>query len=318
MWLDPSLVACTAYSFGILLSHPARPSACSKFSAVLTTKKSRAIMSIRGNPDGTATPLVGDGNLVPTPTPPPYAENETAGKTSIIYPTHHGVKNHVPICESSKTAIMNAVRDGDPARLADLLDDPAEKAKIDAEDWQGMTALHFACQTTTTGTKYGQRDPPVIACGEMLIENGANMNIHAFDQWDYTPLMLAAMSHYPAVEMCTAMVKAGVDLCAQDVFGGTALHATAYLAKVDQLKVLVTHPDFEKALVIKNKDGKTALDVAIEVYKKQEAKVELAPCFCEARLLLATGKGFPPAGTKLPKGGVDYTPTIGLKAAASS
>jgi ankyrin repeat protein len=265
-------------------------------------------MSVRGNPDGTATPLVGDGNLVPTPTPPPYEENKDAAKTIKIYPTHHGVKNHVPLCESSKSNIMRAVQDGNPAKLADLLDDPKEKALIDHQEWQGFTAVHFACMTTTTGAKYGQRDPDVIACGEMLIEAGCNVNVHAHDQWGYTPLMLAAMSHYPAVEMCNALLKANADLLAVDDYGGTALHATAYGSKVDQLKVLRNHPDFEKALPIKNKEGFTALDVAIEIYKKFEAKYELAPRFCELRLLLATGKGFPGPGEKLKGDGVDYTP----------
>ena len=49
-------------------------------------------------------------------------------------------------------------------------------------------------------------------------------------------------------------------------------------------------------------------DVTIEIYKKFEAKYELAPRFCELRLLLATGKGFPGPGEKLKGDGVDYTP----------
>ena len=235
------------------------------------------------------------------------------GKKDTIYQTHHGVKNHVPTCESSKSDIMRAVEASDPGKLADLLDDPAQKAMIDHQDWQGFTALHFASMTTTSGTKFGQADPACIACAKLLIDNGANLNIAAFDSWNYTPLMLAAMSHYPAVEVCGYLIAAGVDIMRRDSFGGTALHALAYGSKVAQLKVLVTHPDFEKALPIKNKEGKTALDIAVEVYTRQESKVELAPCHCEARLLLATGKGFPGPQEKAPP--IDYTPKIGITAA---
>jgi len=241
-------------------------------------------------------------------------DNMTAAKSVTIYPTHHGVKNHVPLCESSKSEIMRAVEASDPAKLADLLDIPAQKATINKQDWQGFTALHFASMTTTTGVKYGQADPGCIACAKLLIDNGASTDLPAFDNWNYTPLMLATMSHYPAVEVVGYLIAAGADLTALDAFGGTALHAAAYGSKVAQLKVLTTHPDFEKALTIKNRQGKTALDIALEVYKRQEEKVELAPNHCETRLLLATGKGFPGAGVKLPKGatGVDYKQTIGL------
>jgi len=164
--------------------------------------------------------------------------------------------------------------------------------------------------TTTTGTKYGQADPDCIACAKMLIDNGAKTDLQAFDNWGYTPLMLAAMSHYPATEVIGFLIDAGVNIMQVDHFGGTALHAAAYGSKVAQLKVLVTHPDFENALPLKNKEGLTALDIAVGVYKRQEGKVELAPCHCEARLLLATGKGFPGAGEHSKN--VDYTPTIGM------
>ena len=40
-----------------------------------------------------------------------------------------------------------------------------------------------------------------------------------------------------------------------------------------------------------NKDRKTALDIAIDVYDAQEKKVELAPSHSELRMLLETGKG---------------------------
>ena len=254
-------------------------------------------MSIR-NVNGEAVPLVGDGNLVPTPTPPPYATHEPGALTNPIkiYPTHNGVKRHVPLSESSKTDLHRAtssVNGSDPVRLAELLADPAMKAKIDHQDMFGFTALHMACQTTTTGEKRGQKNPDTIACAEILIGAGANVNIKVTDdQWGYTPLHFAVSSLYPQVEICQMLIDAGVDLCATDVYGNTPLHNAAMGTHVAQLKVLTKHPDWEKALAIKNKEGKTALQIAEEVVERQTKKVEKAPSHDECRMLLATGKGF--------------------------
>jgi len=153
-------------------------------------------MSIR-SVDGKPVPLVGDGNLVPTPSPPKYETHAPgeAEKKTIIYKTHHGKPNHVPLSESSKTELHRAVLKSDPATLADLLEDPTIKAKIDAQDIFGHTALHLACQTTTTGTKRGQKDPNTIACAQLLIEQGANTNLATTeDQWSQTPLMFCVSS----------------------------------------------------------------------------------------------------------------------------
>ena len=76
-----------------------------------------------------------------------------------------------------------------------------------------------------------------------------------------------------------------------DDYGGTAIHGAAYGTHVMTLKELMRHPDFEKAKAVVNKDRKTALDIAIDVYDAQEKKVELAPSHSELRMLLETGKG---------------------------
>jgi len=246
-------------------------------------------MSIR-SVNGEVQPLVGDGNIVPTPDPPPYKEAKYTGGT-IIYDSCHGVKRHVPLCESSKTDLHRAVEAKDPGRLAELLAGPL-KEQIDHQNWEGWTALHSACFTTTTGANYGRADPPVIDCALMLIEEGANLDVHGAH--GYTPLIIATISKYPAVEITEALVAKGADLCAVDEYGGTALHNAAYGTHVETLKRLRKHPDWEKALAIVNKDGKTALDIAKEVYDKQEKKVELAPSHCELKMILETGEGFPP------------------------
>ena len=251
-------------------------------------------MSIRSNPDGTTQPIVTDGPdaVVPTPSERQYEAKKYDGGI-YIYPTHNGVKRHVPLIESSKTDIHRAVEASDPARLADLLD-TSLKEKIDQQNCEGQTALHFACMMSTYGEKYGQKDPDRIACCQLLIEHGANVDIPG--QWNQTALQIACMSLYPAVE-CTAMlVEAKANLLHQDDWGCTALHCCAYGTRTLQLKELMKHPDFEKAKAIKSKTNETATDIAVQVYKKQEEKVELAPCHCEVRMLFETGKGLPGPG----------------------
>ena len=247
-------------------------------------------MSARLNADGTATEIAGD--IAPTPNPPAYAEAE-AKPSTIIYKSHGGRPNHVPLCESSKNDLHRAVRDSDPAKLADLLADPAMLAKINDADMFGFRPLHLACQTTTTGPKLGAKDPDCIACAELLISAGADVNVQTTeDQWSQTPLMLAVSSLYPHVEVCEMLLGVNVDLCVTDVYGNTALHNAAMGTHVAQLKVLAKHPDWEKATAIKNKSGETALQLAEEVCRKQEAKVEKGPNHDECKMIFETRRGF--------------------------
>mmetsp|Transcript_39843 Transcript_39843/g.105253 ORF Transcript_39843/g.105253 Transcript_39843/m.105253 type:complete len:273 (-) Transcript_39843:384-1202(-) len=251
-------------------------------------------MSIRNGPDSEPIPLVGDGpdDIVGMPAHREYEINKTADKKCIIYPTHHGVKNHVPLIMSSKTDIINAVLESDPATLADLLE-TSSKEKIDHQDLVGFTALHYSCMMSTTGVNYGRKDPDRIACCELLIQAGANLDIPG--QWGQTAIQLACISLYPAVECTSMLVNAKANIMQQDEFGGTPLHSCAGMTKTLQLKELMKHPDYEKAKAIKNKEGKTATEIAVEVYEKQEKKVELAPYHCEVRMLFETGKGLPGA-----------------------
>jgi len=230
---------------------------------------------------------------------PAAEENVSAAKTSIIYPTHHGVARHVPLVESTKTDIHRAVEASDPAKLADLLATPL-KEKIDQQNHMGFTALHFSVMMSTTGVHYGRGDPDRIACCQLLIEAGANVDIPG--QWGQSALQLACMSLYPAVEVTKMLVDARANLCHTDQWGGTAIHSCAHLTHALQLKELMKHPDFEKAKAIVSATGETALQVAIDIYEKQQAKVELAPRHSEVRMLLEKGEGLPgPDWDKLEK-----------------
>jgi len=258
-------------------------------------------MSVRAGPDGQAIPLVGDGALVGTPTPEPYETNKNIRGT-VIYDSCHGVKRHVPLSESSKTDLHRAVEASDPAQLVSLLD-TSLKGSIDAQDFSGFTALHYSVMMSTTGSKRGLADPPRIDCCKLLIEAGANLNVQG--QWEQTPLHLAANSLYPAVEVIEALVNAKADLLVQDQWGNTALHVAALGSRSEQLKQLLKHPDAPAAEKLVNKEGLTALNYAEDIYKKQEAKVELAPVHCEVKLLLEGKGGLPgPDWSIKPKGKV--------------
>jgi len=236
-------------------------------------------------PDGTGAPLVGDGNAVPMPTPESYADNKVATESIKVYDTCHGVKRHVPLVESTKTDLHRAVDESDPARLADLLE-TGLKASIDQQNMEGSTALHLACKNALHGVDFGRKDPARIACAQLLVNAGAKLDLHG--PFGYTPLMTATVSHYPAVEVCEMLVNARANLLEVEEHGNTALHLAAMGVgdKNGQLKQLLKHPDFMACLEVKNKEGKTALQIAKEQHKVQEEKVELSPYFSERVMLL--------------------------------
>lgn len=225
-----------------------------------------------------------------------YHEPPPAKNNLIIYAAHGGVKNHVPLCELSKTPLHQATSDvngsSHPMKLAELLDDPEMKSKINAQDFVGFTALHMACRTSTKGVNAGRPSPDTIACAALLIKAGADVNKKT-DEWQcsQTPLHLAVSSLYPQVEICKMLVEADVELCAVDSHGNTPLHSCALGAHTAQLRVLVGHPDFDTATKVVNKEGQTALQLAEALVERQTARHNLEPFHSELVLLLQTGNG---------------------------
>jgi len=151
-----------------------------------------------------------------------------------------------------------------------------------------FTALHYSAMMSTTGSKRGLRDPQRIDCCKILIEAGAALNVQG--QWGQTALHVAASSLYPAVEVTEALIEAKADLLVTDQWGNTALHTAALGSHVEQLKLMLKHPDAAAAKAVVNQEGHTALAIAAAIYARQQDKVELAPVHCEVKMLLE-GKG---------------------------
>jgi len=80
-------------------------------------------------------------------------------------------------------------------------------------DYAGASALHLA-------VSLGNRE-----ITELLLENGADIDIKARDQYEGTPLHWAA--YLGQKEMVELLVEAGADINAPDVNGYTPLDATA-------------------------------------------------------------------------------------------
>ena len=160
-------------------------------------------MSVQADPGGPVAPLEKDGDLLETQAQPPSEAPAAAPKkfpnmgTLKIYPSHNGVKRHVPLRESSKSDLHRAVDASDPTRLAELLATDL-KLKIDQQNCDGNTALHLACQTSTTGACFGRKDPARITCAKLLIEAGGSALLAETDELiGAEQYVLQSVSDYP-------------------------------------------------------------------------------------------------------------------------
>jgi ankyrin repeat protein len=171
------------------------------------------------------------------------------------------VNNYVPLSESSKGKVFKAVEAGDVETLKQLLNSPDND--MDQQDYFGYTALHISTLSGKHGTERGRKDPDRIMCCELLIQAGANLNVHG--QWGQTPLQVAACSGgYPNFECCKLLVDARADILEQDQWGRNPLHSAASGASFLQLQELLLHPDAEEAKKTRDDEGKTPLVTAHE------------------------------------------------------
>src|SRR6266446_1033369 len=130
---------------------------------------------------------------------------------------HDPVIENQPDARSPQKEIIKAARNGQVARLKDLL--AGDPTLIDARDKDGSTPLHCA-------TWKGQSK--VVA---LLIEASADVNAHNNnDHWGTTPLHAAAHANQAAIAQL--LIDNGADLNAQDNEGRTPMfHTTFHQAK---------------------------------------------------------------------------------------
>ncbi|KII63444.1 Serine/threonine-protein phosphatase 6 regulatory ankyrin repeat subunit A [Thelohanellus kitauei] len=111
-------------------------------------------------------------------------------------------------------------------------------------DEQGRTPLHLACSL----------DDTLIV--DALIMTGENLN--SVDHSGLTPLHVAAKNHNPSI--LEFLLASNVDLSMTDNEGNTALHI-ACLEEIEDNALLISKKMSKEQFEIKNKNGKSALDV---------------------------------------------------------
>ena len=219
--------------------------------------------------------------------------------------------------------LHNAVENGDEVYLAEMLSYGDLRKRVNELDSAGHAPLHLCCMSQTRDPeRYGMKEAGKIECAKMLIAAGADVNIRG--PGANTPMHIAANAHYPQVEIIEMLIEAGADIKAVDEFGDTPIHRTVVQhrdgAHPSVILVLMKHADFNEAKLLVNRNKKTAVQIAVELYvEMKEEYNNLTPAHCEVRtetqtntlagrshahthqtalprqvrLLLETGKGLP-------------------------
>ena len=218
--------------------------------------------------------------------------------------------------------LHNAVENGDEVYLAEMLSYGDLRKRVNELDSAGHAPLHLCCMSQTRDPeRYGMKEAGKIECAKMLIAAGADVNIRG--PGANTPMHIAANAHYPQVEIIEMLIEAGADIKAVDEFGDTPIHRTVVQhrdgAHPSVILVLMKHADFNEAKLVVNRNKKTAVQIAVELYvEMKEEYNNLTPAHCEVRtetqtrtrqtldahthqtalprqvrMLLETGKGLP-------------------------
>ncbi|MBT8417309.1 MAG: ankyrin repeat domain-containing protein [Silicimonas sp.] len=114
---------------------------------------------------------------------------------------------------------MNAVVDGDDARVRRLLDDGAEPDDVDKAGW---CALHFAAQE----------------CSEkmvkMLVKAGANLELR--EKYGNTPLWRAVSNYRGGAEVISTLLEVGANPDAENKSGVSPREMANTIANYDTAK----------------------------------------------------------------------------------
>eukprot|EP01122_Echinamoeba_exundans_P010444 TRINITY_DN3914_c0_g3_i1.p1 TRINITY_DN3914_c0_g3~~TRINITY_DN3914_c0_g3_i1.p1 ORF type:complete len:778 (+),score=208.17 TRINITY_DN3914_c0_g3_i1:126-2459(+) len=146
--------------------------------------------------------------------------------------------------------------------LLKLLADPRVDAKVANSDKN--TAFHYFCKNFT--------GPHVLGPFNRFIERGVDVN--AFNSFGETPLHQAVFNRSLKNVIGDLLVKAGADPNLASGANETPLHYAVRMGREDVVKFLV---GAGAKMDIKNKEGKTAFDVAIDEGHKEleEALVDM-------------------------------------------
>lgn len=155
--------------------------------------------------------------------------------------------------QATRDKLDNAVREGRVAELKEMLKDNPDLNGTDYK--QDYNATHVAA-------KYNQ-----LEALEMILEAGADPNVIGFDN---TSGMQLGITH-GNVEITKMFILSGADVNGVDILGNTALHFAAIYGRRDIARMLLRTKGMDAS--IKNKDGKTALDIAIEEEKTDIVKL---------------------------------------------
>jgi len=139
--------------------------------------------------------------------------------------------------------IFEAAAAGDIGSMNGFMD--ADDFDIDAKNENGCTALHCAAKTGEA------------AAGGLLVECDADVNL--VDQKGNTPLMYAGTNNKRLV--ASMLLWGGSDRHLVNDKGNTALHEAA-AAGAQDVAWLIVENGGDVTVTVKNKDGKTPLDLA--------------------------------------------------------
>lgn len=171
----------------------------------------------------------------------PTKKNSTSARPLDADASDEGAaRSAAPLKKISSTALLNAVREGDPEGVKALL---AGGANVNAQDADGWTPLMLA---TVKGH---------VEVARVLLGEGAD--IHTKNSRGWTALRFAvSMDDTEAVRL---LLEKGADVNDKDEDGNTALMQAAGEKSIESLILLLVHGADTN---IKNHAGETALTIA--------------------------------------------------------
>ena len=160
---------------------------------------------------------------------------------------YRGMDPNTPT-EKGEPALVFAVRSGAPKTVAFLLKQPG--IQLDATNTADETALMLAANAND------------LASANLLIEAGASVN-----RPNWTPLHYAASKGH--TEMMRLLIENDAYIDAESPNGTTPLMMAAYYATPKAVKLMLEEGADP---TLQNKDGQTALDMALSKDKKLSAQ----------------------------------------------